>query len=128
MNQKTNTYLCQNCLNDFNKTKLFWCLKNDTISHEYLLCNDCLKIINPKIYRPVKEKIKRKKRSKDKRYFKCKNCGNITYRDKKKEYTTRQLGCTKCNGFMTLEKIRKPIKKKSGKQRKNKKNKNMATK
>lgn len=88
---------------------MYWVANTRTIPHYSAMCKYCLEQKKPEIYKPCT--AERKVRGKDRQYFKCSKCGNKSYRDKKKEYSIRQLGCSKCGGFKTLEKIRKPIKK-----------------
>ena len=105
--KKVITYICEECVEEFNENQIVWAL-SDCGKYCYVLCKKCVDIRKPT---EIKNKTeKRKVRVKQKQYFKCNKCDHISYRDKKKEYDIRQLCCTKCGGFKSLEKIRKPRK------------------
>ena len=60
---KQEVYICEECFEELEEKDAFWCMAKNK-SHQYILCENCVKIIKPKEYKPVKEKLKRKKQKK----------------------------------------------------------------
>ena len=80
------TMVCQECCKSKPEKECNWVSKPD---HRFVMCNDCLDVINPVKWVPVivdKEKVK----------FVC-ECGSKKTLIKKDSYTEKDLHCNKCN-------------------------------